>query len=775
MAVAQTNVPQRLPFGMFAPSPYHAGSMPPQITWFWPWPGILNRLNRSIAILAVSICLAQGAASEPRTCNVLVLYAHSRLLPANIEADRGLNAAIGGSADTCAEFLDIPKFHGESYYQTIVNYLRGKYAGRPIDVVVAGGTEALLFVLHQREQLFPNAPVVYMGVSRYDLRGLALPADVVGVADEYDFAVTVEQMLRFHPKAKRLVLVTGTSDWDRAWESRLRNEVSRFQNRVQPEFLSGLPSDELLKRLGSLGDDAVLFTPGYFGDGAGQVFTPRASVEKMAAVAAAPIYSPFMTFIGSGIVGGQMAGFEATGRQAGEIVNRLLRGEPPSSLNLRQVIPSQFHVDWRQVMRWGIDEDLLPPGTVAHLREPSIWEMHRTEMAVLLAMLLAQAVLIAGLLVERRSRKRLGEALEESEARLSLSATSANAGLWHWEPATGHLWATDKAREMFGLALEENISFGRLLAIVHPDDRDRLQETMQKALRSKNDTRAEYRILLPDGTVRWIMSRGRALSISHGKQVRVVGLSFDITDQKVTELRAEQDRARLAHLERVAMLSALSASLAHELNQPLTAILANAEAAQRSVTSLLEKPTELVEIFGDIVSDVRRTSEHIRSLRGLFKRGELQIQSVDMNDLINKVAGLVASDLLMRHVSLVKNLASLLPTIEGDRVQLEQVLLNLVVNAAQAMETCAPEQRRLTIRTEAGKAEIRVSVIDSGEGVPAEQLDKIFEPFVSTKPEGLGIGLMICHSIIRAHGGRLTATNNPDRGATFCFALPIQA
>jgi signal transduction histidine kinase len=108
-------------------------------------------------------------------------------------------------------------------------------------------------------------------------------------------------------------------------------------------------------------------------------------------------------------------------------------------------------------------------------------------------------------------------------------------------------------------------------------------------------------------------------------------------------------------------------------------------------------------------------------------------------------------------------------------VQLEQVLLNLVVNAAQAMQACAPEQRKLTIRTEAGKAEIRVSVIDSGEGVPAEQLNKIFEPFVSTKPEGLGIGLVICYSIIRAHGGRLTATNNPDRGATFCFALPIQA
>ena len=246
---------------------------------------------RSIAVLALSICLAQAAVAGQPTPNVLELYAYSRLMPATIEVDHGLNTAIGDSANVYTEFLDIPRFHGEPYDRTIVDYLRGKYAERTIDVVVVGGIEALMFVLHQRGQLFPNAPVVYLGVTSYDLRSLALPADIFGVVDEYDFATTIEHALRLHPKAKKLVLVTGTSDWDRDWESRLHDEASRFQNRVQLEFLAGLPTDEVLKRLGSLGDDAVVFTPGYFRDGAGHVFIPRAIVEKMAAVAAAPVYT----------------------------------------------------------------------------------------------------------------------------------------------------------------------------------------------------------------------------------------------------------------------------------------------------------------------------------------------------------------------------------------------------------------------------------------------------------------------------------------------------
>ncbi len=604
-------------------------------------------LLRPLIILALSVCLAQVAVAGQPTPNVLVLYAYSRLMPATIEVDHGLNTAIGDASNLYTEFLDIPRFSGGYYDQTIVNYLRGKYAERPIDVVVAAGIEALMFVLHQRGQLFPNAPVVYLGVTPYDLRSHALPADIVGVVDEYDFVSTVEHALRLHPKAKKLVLVTGTSDWDRDWESRLRDEATRFQNRVQLEFLAGLPTDEVLKRLGSLGDDAVVFTPGYFRDGAGHVFIPRAIVEKMAAAASAPIYDTYNTRMGTGIVGGQMSSFEATGWQAGEVVKLLLHGEPISSPKLHQVMPSQFHVDWRQVKRWGIDEGSLPPGTVVHFREPFLWETHRTEMAVFLGLLLAEALLIAGLLAERRKRKRM-------------------------------------------------------------------------------------------------------------------------------EWQAAQDRAQLAHMDRVAMLGVLSASLAHELNQPLTAILANAQAAQRLLTVEPEDLTELADISDDIVSEAQRAAEYIRSLRGLFKGGTLHIQPLGMNDCINQVLGLVASDLLARRVSVAMDFASSLPAVCGDRIQLEQVMLNLIVNAAQAMEASAPNHRVMTIRTEVDNAEIRVSVTDSGEGIPAGQMDTIFEPFVSTKAEGLGIGLVICHSIIRAHGGRLTAANNAGRGATFCFTLPIQ-
>ena len=396
-----------------------------------------------------------------------------------------------------------------------------------------------------------------------------------------------------------------------------------------------------------------------------------------------------------------------------------------------------------------------------------------TEMIILLVMLLAQAFLIAWLLFERRKRNRVKDALQESEAFLSLAATASNTCLWHWESGSGQIWATDKAQEMFGLSPEGGLDAVRVLAIVHPDDRERLRETVKEALQLGTDTGAEYRIVLPGGSVRWILSRGKVLTVSRGEQVRLVGISIDITDRKAVELQSAQDRAQLEHMDRVTMLGALSASLSHELNQPLTAILTNAQVGQRLSAGLQEEFVELAEIFDDIASEARRAGEYIHSLHGLFKQGKPHIQQFNINELINKVLGLIASELLMRHISLVRDFASQLPTVSADPVQIEQVLLNLVMNAAQAMEASSLEKRELTIRTEASNAGILVFVIDSGEGIPAGQLDTLFEPFVSTKPDGLGVGLMICHSIIRAHRGQLTATNNAEHGATFCFTLPL--
>ena len=275
-----------------------------------------------------------------------------------------------------------------------------------------------------------------MAVSRSNLRKLpALPADAIGVPIEYDFAGTIEQALAWHPKARRLVVVTGASAQDREWEARLRTEVSRFGDRATPEFLPGLPTNAVLERLRGLEGDVIVFTPGYFQDGDGRVFNPRESAELMTGAATAPVYEPFDSFLGTGVVGGRMPTFEpATGREAAGIVTQLLAGAPrPRRSDCRSSSPTEFHLDWRQARRWGIDERRRSGGAIWHFREPTFWQAHRTTATVAIITFLFQAGLIATLLVERRHRRMTAAALEESKERMTVAARAAGLSMWVWD------------------------------------------------------------------------------------------------------------------------------------------------------------------------------------------------------------------------------------------------------------------------------------------------------------------------------------------------------
>lgn len=239
-------------------------------------------------------------------------------------------------------------------------------------------------------------------------------------------------------------------------------------------------------------------------------------------------------------------------------------------------------------------------------------------------------------------------------------------------------------------------------------------------------------------------------------------------------LRAERDQSALAHMARVSVLGQLSASIAHQLNQPLTAILTNAETAQRMLAKDRFDVVELREICDDIVSENHRAAEVIVRLRALFKRNELQLKQLDLNELIRETLDLVRTELVLHQVSLITDFSSSLPALDADRVQLQQVLLNLIVNATEALKPVVGQQRKLTIRTYAVDAAVRVCVIDSGPGIAAEQLPRVFDPFWSTKPGGMGIGLAICRAIVVAHGGSLIADHNPEGGAIFCAAFPVR-
>ena len=374
-----------------------------------------TRALRAFALVlacTVVVDAARAASAEPVPAapkKVLLLFSNGRFLPASIEVERGFREAVAtaGPVQVFDEFLEEPRFSGPAFVQTVAAYLRGKYRDRSPDVIAVIGGGALRFMLGHRSELFPRAPIVHLAVLRSVVRsGPALPADVVGTPLDDDYTATIDQALRWHPGARRLVLVTGTSDQDRIWEARLREDVARFADRATIEFMAGLSSADLIPRLRALGRDAVVFTPGFFQDGAGRSVTPRDMAELVATEASAPVYGPYGTFLGTGVVGGYMVSFTEVGREAGRVVKALLAGAAPGSLRVPETAPLALHVDWRQVQRWGIAEKAIPRDAVVHFREQTFLQAHGTAAISTVALVLLETFLIAGLLVERRRRWR---------------------------------------------------------------------------------------------------------------------------------------------------------------------------------------------------------------------------------------------------------------------------------------------------------------------------------------------------------------------------------
>jgi signal transduction histidine kinase len=248
-----------------------------------------------------------------------------------------------------------------------------------------------------------------------------------------------------------------------------------------------------------------------------------------------------------------------------------------------------------------------------------------------------------------------------------------------------------------------------------------------------------------------------------------------LEERRRVERETRAQRQQLAHLSRVALMGGLSGALAHELNQPLTAILSNAQAAEHMLAAGRVDRAELGEILGDIVAANRRASEVIRRLRALFKKGDTQLQDLDVNDVMREVLELAHGDLSTRHVAIVRRMEPRLPTVRSDRVELQQVLLNLVVNACEAMSGAGSGERVLRVETRrCADGGVQVSVLDSGPGFSASA-ETLFEPFYTTKAHGLGLGLSISRSIISAHGGRLWGSSTPAKGATFHVRLPARS
>jgi signal transduction histidine kinase len=606
------------------------------------------RMRGSRRLIAALTLILVNVAAADETKQLLVLYSSNRLLPGNIALDAGLHEAIPSSRTQSihifSEFLDEPEFGGDKYELALSTYLREKYAARPPDAVLLVGDTTLGFMLRFRDRLFPSVPMVYEAVTQATIQSTPnLPPDIVGVPITYDIAGTAKLALQLHPHATHLVIVAGVSNTD-AFSTLQRPEVTLGLGNVKTEYLVGLAVPALQRRLRALTSDSVVLTFGFFRDGDGHTYVPHDSAVLIAAASAAPVYSPFETFMGTGVVGGRMLSFEQMGRQGGQIVEHLFDGDP----DWRRVPPAQAsvtQVDWRQIERWKIDPKLLPQNTIIAFRTPTLWQAYRNLAIVVGLIIVLQSALVASLLLERRRRR-------------------------------------------------------------------------------------------------------------------------------TAELAVQRQHAALAHASRLAVAGELTAAIAHEINQPLGAVQTNADTVEVILQAGGDRREDLLRLVGRIRNDNLRASEVIRRLRTLLAKQEARRQPLDLNVILTDVEIFLRPELQRRQLSLVLRLAANPARILGDEIQIQQIVINLLLNAMEALADAEPGRRSILVQVECGAEYHSIFVKDQGPGFADSDLSKLFDSFFSTKQTGMGLGLSIARTIVEAHAGTIGAEHNPAGGAIFHVRLP---
>lgn len=374
--------------------------------------------------------------------------------------------------------------------------------------------------------------------------------------------------------------------------------------------------------------------------------------------------------------------------------------------------------------------------------------------------------------LETKVAERTAE-LRRSEAYLTEAQRLSHSGSWACVPALGkHTYWSEEIFRITGFTPGgAPPRFAEFEQRIHPEDRARARESFRAAIRNKIDIDHSYRIVHPGGETREIHVIGHPVLGPSGEVVEYVGTLMDVTERR----RAEEERQALAHANRITTMGQLTASIAHEVNQPIAAVVTNAQAALRWLNMRPPDPEEVRQALDRIVTAGRRAGDVIGRMRALVMKAPPRRDRLDINETIREVIALMRSELRRTGISLQTRLADGLPLVQGDRVHLQQVMLNLILNAVEAMSGSHAGARELLISSEEDEANcVRIAVRDRGPGLEPEGLDRLFDAFYTTKPDGMGMGLSICRSIIEAHGGRVWAAPNPPRGAVLQFTLPQQ-
>jgi len=379
-----------------------------------------------------------------------------------------------------------------------------------------------------------------------------------------------------------------------------------------------------------------------------------------------------------------------------------------------------------------------------------------------------------GAVTDVTAAKQAEETLRESQAYLAEAQKLSHTGSWAWAPATGEIrYCSEECYHVLGFDSYGGLPrFETFFQRIHPDDQPRTAEKLERAKRERAEFEMDYRIVRPNGETRDIHGVGHPVLSPSGDLVEFVGTVMDVTERKRAEEALREAQANLARVSRVTTMGELTASLAHEIKQPIAAAITNANTCLRWLARVHPDVEEARAAASRIVKDATRAADIISRIRLQFQKGTLEQELVDVNTIIREMIALLRGETTRYSISVRRELAADIPQVMADRVQLQQVLMNLMINSIDAMKDVDGTREMAIKSRRAENEQLQVSVSDTGVGLPSQQADQIFNPFFTTKPHGTGMGLRISRSIIESHGGRLWAADNSPRGATFQFTLP---
>jgi len=369
-------------------------------------------------------------------------------------------------------------------------------------------------------------------------------------------------------------------------------------------------------------------------------------------------------------------------------------------------------------------------------------------------------------------RKLAEENLIESRKKLLRAEQIAHMGFMDWDLKTNKIEWSREVYDLYGVNRETPVTVEQTLDLIHPEDRKFVQENLDMAIKGIKEYDIDHRMVRPDGEVIWVHARADLEWDSEGNPTTLLGTVVDITGRKKAEEELSKQREALARVGRANRLGQLTGSIAHELNQPLAGILSNAQATELMIKQGRLEQDELEEIMADIVNDTKRAGEVIRNLRNLYREQKVEFIPIDINVVIDETIRLLHSEFVIQNVELTTDCTPSLPLVNGNRIQIQQILVNLIMNSNQAMKGLKKKKRRLHIASAYEGIEVKVWVEDNGTGIKTEFIDKIFEPLLTWKSGGMGMGLAISHSIIESHGGKMWAENRPEGGAQVGFVIP---